>query len=134
MLRSRSPSLSHPRHEERRHAFALEALPAAAVWADFDACPGLHQSKDMLAVWVAASEHMFAQHAPHISAETWAQLKTANASGIGLRELARNMNLPEGTVLARAKREGWSRQIGQAKTLPHAPRIHQQSRRRMPQP
>jgi hypothetical protein len=46
-----------------------------------------------------------------ISADAWQQVKTAYASGIGLREIARNMNIPEGTVLARAKREGWTRQI-----------------------
>jgi hypothetical protein len=46
------------------------------------------------------------------------QMKTAYATGsVGLRELARNMNIPEGTVLARAKREGWSRQIQSAKAL-----------------
>jgi hypothetical protein len=51
------------------------------------------------------------------SAERWEQIKTAYASGIGLREIARNMNIPEGTVLARAKREGWSKQISDAKSL-----------------
>ncbi len=30
-------------------------------------------------------------------------------------EIARNMNVPEGTVLARAKREGWTQQIAAAK-------------------
>jgi len=34
-----------------------------------------------------------------------------------LREIARNMGVPEGTVLARAKREGWTRQIENAKAL-----------------
>ena len=48
---------------------------------------------------------------------TWAEIRTAYASGIGLREIARNMNLPEGTVLARAKREGWTRQIESSKAL-----------------
>jgi hypothetical protein len=52
-----------------------------------------------------------------IPTETWEQVKTAYASGIGLREIARNMNIPEGTVLARAKREGWSREIQSAKAL-----------------
>ena len=52
-----------------------------------------------------------------ISAELWEQIKTAHASGIGLREIARNMGIPEGTVLARAKREGWSRQVNNAKAL-----------------
>jgi DNA invertase Pin-like site-specific DNA recombinase len=42
-----------------------------------------------------------------ISAERWEQIKTAYASGIGLREIARNMSIPEGTVLARANREQW---------------------------
>jgi hypothetical protein len=52
-----------------------------------------------------------------ISAERWEQIKTAHASGIGLREIARNMNVPEGTVLAHAKREGWTREIQNAKAL-----------------
>jgi len=46
-----------------------------------------------------------------ISSQTWQQIKTAHASGIGLREIARNMGIPEGTVLARALREGWTRDI-----------------------
>ena len=40
-----------------------------------------------------------------ISSETWQQIKTANARGIGLREIARNMGIPEGTVLAHSKRD-----------------------------
>jgi hypothetical protein len=40
-----------------------------------------------------------------ISSERWEQIKTAHASGIGLREIARNMSIPEGTVLVRAQRE-----------------------------
>jgi hypothetical protein len=32
-------------------------------------------------------------------------------------EIARNMGLAQGTVLARAKREGWTRQIQEAKAL-----------------
>jgi hypothetical protein len=52
-----------------------------------------------------------------ISLECREQIKTAYASGIGLREIARNMGIPEGTVLARAKREGWTREIQNAKTL-----------------
>ncbi len=60
-----------------------------------------------------------AERAVHsrISNDVWEQVKTAYASGIGLREIARNMNIPEGTVLARAKREGWSKQISDAKSL-----------------
>jgi hypothetical protein len=52
-----------------------------------------------------------------ITNATWAEIRTAYASGIGLREIARNMGIPEGTVLARAKREGWTRQIQSAKAL-----------------
>ena len=46
-----------------------------------------------------------------ISKETWEQLKISYIAGAGLREIARNMNIPEGTMLARAKRHGWTRQI-----------------------
>jgi hypothetical protein len=46
-----------------------------------------------------------------ISADVWDQIKTAYAAGIGLREIARNMNIPEGTVLAHAKRHGWTQQL-----------------------
>ena len=52
-----------------------------------------------------------------ISSERWEQIKTAHASGIGLREIARNMGIPAGTILARAKREGWTREIQNAKAL-----------------
>src|SRR2546430_16922228 len=41
------------------------------------------------------------------SSGLWEQIKTAYASGIGLREIARNIGSPAGTVLARANREGW---------------------------
>jgi hypothetical protein len=50
-----------------------------------------------------------------ISRETWEQVKIAYAAGAGLREIARRMNIPEGTVLAHAKRKGWTRQIQAAK-------------------
>jgi hypothetical protein len=52
-----------------------------------------------------------------ISADVWEQIKTARASGIGLREIARNMGIPEGTVLARAKRGGWTQRIQSVKAL-----------------
>jgi hypothetical protein len=52
-----------------------------------------------------------------VSADIWQQVKTAYASGIGLREIARNINIPEGTILSRAKREGWTREIQSAKAL-----------------
>jgi hypothetical protein len=52
-----------------------------------------------------------------ISKSTWAEIRTAYASGIGLRELARNMHVSENTVLSRAHREGWTREIQNAKAL-----------------
>jgi len=52
-----------------------------------------------------------------ISASTWAEIRTAYASGLGLREIARNMGIPAGTVLARSKREGWTQQVAQAKLI-----------------
>ena len=52
-----------------------------------------------------------------ISVDVWEQTKTAYASGIGLREIARNMNILAGTILSRAKREGSTREIQNAKAL-----------------
>ena len=52
-----------------------------------------------------------------ISSTRWEQIKTAYASGIGLREIARSMGIPEGTVLSRSKREGWTRQVESAKAV-----------------
>src|SRR6266550_5172263 len=52
-----------------------------------------------------------------VSSERWEQVKTAYESGIALREIARNMSIPAGTVLARAKREGWSQQRENDKAL-----------------
>ena len=52
-----------------------------------------------------------------ISSERWEQIKTAHAAGISLREIARNMGIPAGTVLARAKRQGWTRQIAAARLI-----------------
>lgn len=46
-----------------------------------------------------------------ITNETWEQIKTGYAAGINLREIARKMNIPQGTVLAHAKRHGWTQQI-----------------------
>jgi hypothetical protein len=50
-----------------------------------------------------------------LSKDTWDQIKAGYAAGVGLREIARKMNVPEGTVLARAMREGWTQQIAAAK-------------------
>ena len=46
-----------------------------------------------------------------ITNETWEQIKTGYAAGINLREIARKLSIPEGTVLAHAKRRGWTQQI-----------------------
>ena len=55
------------------------------------------------------------QMSMRLAKDTWQQIKAGYAAGIGLREIARKMNVPEGTVLARAKRERWSQQIAAAK-------------------
>jgi hypothetical protein len=53
-----------------------------------------------------------------IPPDTWQQIKTAFATGsVSLRALARQMNILEEPVLARAKREGWTREIQSAKAL-----------------
>jgi penicillin V acylase-like amidase (Ntn superfamily) len=46
-----------------------------------------------------------------ISSDIWEQIKTGYAAGVNLREIARKMNIPEGTVLAHAKRHRWTQQI-----------------------
>lgn len=46
-----------------------------------------------------------------ITNETWEQIKTAYAAGVPLREIARKMNIPEGTVLYHAMRYRWTQQI-----------------------
>ncbi len=48
---------------------------------------------------------------------TWREIRTAHASGCPLRELARNMGIPAGTILARSKRENWTRRNAEAKAL-----------------
>ena len=60
---------------------------------------------------------VFRMRCNRLTNSDWAEIRTAHASGIGLRELARNMGIPAGTVLARSKREGWTRQIQTAKAL-----------------
>src|ERR1044071_5283099 len=51
----------------------------------------------------------------HLPNGTWQQIKAGYAAGIPWREIARKMNVPERTVLARAKRERWTHQIAAAK-------------------
>jgi len=107
--------------ENRINAWSLENFPAPSVRSDFDQCHrqfGLFSLKNSVTVHLNMSERengqlSLAERAvrSRISADVWEQIKTAYASGIGLRELGRNMGVPAGTVLARAKREGWTQQI-----------------------
>jgi uncharacterized protein DUF3631 len=46
-----------------------------------------------------------------ITNEIWEQIRTVYLAGIGLREIARKMKIPEGTVLGHAKRHGWTQLI-----------------------
>ena len=48
---------------------------------------------------------------------TWQQIRVAFAGGTPLREIARNLGIPEGTVLARSKREAWGRKNREAAAL-----------------
>lgn len=49
-----------------------------------------------------------------LTAEQWEQCRIAHYGGVPLRELARRLAIPAGTILARAKREGWGAQLDQA--------------------
>jgi hypothetical protein len=62
-----------------------------------------------------------------ISRESWEQIKTAFASGIGLRAIARNMSIPEDIVPARASRKQRTPRIEAAKSLAKACRRHNRS-------
>ena len=53
-----------------------------------------------------------------VSAEVWEQARIAFVSGsIGLRELARKIRIPQGTMTARAWREGWTKTSESVKQL-----------------
>jgi hypothetical protein len=56
-----------------------------------------------------------------ISTESWEQARTAYASGIPLRELARRMGIPEGSMLAHASRKHWTQRIEAAKSMAKPP-------------
>jgi hypothetical protein len=86
------------------------------------ACSGAPRRKNAANCFVKLGvgevfSHVFLALRRTIGNATWAEIRTAYASGIGLREIARNMNIPEGTVLARAKQESWTREIQNAKAL-----------------
>lgn len=51
-----------------------------------------------------------------MSREVWQQFKP-HGCRCWFREIARNIGLPAGTVLATAKREGWTQQIREAKQM-----------------
>jgi hypothetical protein len=106
----------------------LEHFPAVSVWSDFNHCHrqfGLFSPQNSVSVRLNMTQHENGQLPAargslrsKISSDVWEQVKTAYATGsIRLREIARNMGIPEGTVLARAKREGWAQEIQSAKAL-----------------
>ena len=94
----------HEKHSERRLSLAFSERPLDGH------SPEILESR---------SFHVYFLNVRRtIAKSVWAEIKTAFATGsVSLRELARQMNIPEGTVLARAKREGWTRQIQNAKAL-----------------
>jgi len=54
----------------------------------------------------------------HIPESVWAEMFTAHASsGTPLRQLAKRMKVPVGTVLGRAAREKWTQKIREARAL-----------------
>jgi hypothetical protein len=92
------------------NARRFKNLPAISIRSDFD-----HRHAARLA-FVGNSVYVLLNMTRRkISGETWEQLKISYTAGAGLRELARKMDIPEGTVLAHAKRNGWTRQIEAAK-------------------
>jgi hypothetical protein len=95
--------------------------PSITVRSDFNQChcnSALVFPQNSISVQLNMSDQendqLLANRQParsRISSERWEQIKTAYAAGIGLREIARKMNIPEGTVLAHAKRHGWTQQL-----------------------
>jgi len=65
----------------------------------------------------AVRQWYFMPMTKRLSRHEWDQMKVAYASGVGLRELARNASIPSGTVLARGQRECWTQQIQTAKAV-----------------
>lgn len=60
--------------------------------------------------------------ARRLTGSEWQQVKVAYAGGTGLREMARSLGVPEGTVLAKANRDGWTQEIETAKQQLQSPR------------
>ena len=65
----------------------------------------------------------FAPVKRRLCAQEWDQLKIAYAAGARLRELARSACIPAGTVLARAKRDGWKQQVAEAQLIKRPPSV-----------
>lgn len=63
---------------------------------------------------------------PRLPATDWNQLRAAYTAGGSLRGLARAAGIPEGTILARAKRESWTRLKKDALNLMHSPKENDQ--------
>jgi len=59
---------------------------------------------------------------PRLPATDWNQLRAAYTAGGSLRGLARAAGIPAGTILARAKRESWTRLKKDALNLMHGPK------------
>jgi hypothetical protein len=57
-----------------------------------------------------------------LPATDWSQIRAAFIAGACLRGLARAAGIPQGTVLARAKRESWTQAKKDALNLMHGPK------------
>jgi hypothetical protein len=53
----------------------------------------------------------------------WKEGQSGRAAGARLRELARSAGIPAGTVLARAKRDGWKQQVAEAQLIKRPPSV-----------
>ncbi len=63
---------------------------------------------------------------PRLPSTDWNQLRAAYTAGAGLRSLARNAGIAEGTILARAHREGWTQLKREALELMRGPMGNEQ--------
>jgi hypothetical protein len=96
----------------------LVHLPAVPKWSDLMIVIGQIKIAVVIrAIYVPMNTVSLAIMRRKIGNETWEQMKTAYAGGCGLRELARNGGISPGTILSRAKREGWTREIQSVKAL-----------------
>lgn len=68
-------------------------------------------------IWRATQLRKMNTKRARYPAEMWAEARTAYAAGLTLRGIADKFGMPAGTMLARAKREGWTREIEKAKAI-----------------